>query len=772
MKLLSIHIDNFGKLRDYDLNLTDGVNTILAENGYGKTTLAAFIKAMLYGFGQVSSRVKNLDQNERLHYTPWQGGAFGGYIDIETEKGRYRVSRSFGSKPAADTFTLISLDTKLESKDYSSNIGTELFGINADSYEKSTYFPQRDVALTMTSDITTKLTSLLESSNDLQELDSAVKLLENYSKTFKAYKGNGGLINDAQAKLNSTEECIDECKRAEKEITQYRAKLEKIKSSISDAEEKSAKLDRELLEISKLSDKYDEFKKLEEYRKDADEARKNFEAKKAYFKALPTNDDISSLERTNADIEIARATLCLKKARSYDEKKLEGYKKRFGDTPLTREYLESVNAKVTALHSAENELRMTQIPTEPEPPTMPGKSHKIFAPLACASAAIGAGLCFVNIFVGIALIAVSAVLLTVGVAATTKANSEEIRASESYEAKLEEYNSAKDKLNELTISINSLKSELDGIIAKYYPEHLGGYDSALSKLCDSTEEFCELINESSSKPDAQSTEELDAKIYSARLEFSKFVTLTSDDLAAELEDIKQRCRFITEAENDYKAKLGFALKYERERGLFGDAPDLPDKNAVQDELVRTKLLIAELNALYGGEKEKLERLEDTADTLTELIDEADRLRGDIEEYEQKRRDAENAKDFLSRASQNLSSRYLRKMEQSFTQNYEKASDRSIPNPNIDANLGISFRDGGAERGAEWYSEGIRSLITLCIRLALTDALFENEAPFITLDDPFSELDEVKLRRAKSLIRELGRNRQILYMTCHESRKIE
>lgn len=41
-----------------------------------------------------------------------------------------------------------------------------------------------------------------------------------------------------------------------------------------------------------------------------------------------------------------------------------------------------------------------------------------------------------------------------------------------------------------------------------------------------------------------------------------------------------------------------------------------------------------------------------------------------------------------------------------------------------------------------------------------------------LDDPFSELDGAKLGKAKELIKELGNDRQVIYLTCHESRKIQ
>ncbi len=770
MKLLSIHIDNFGKLRDFDLSLTDGVNTVFAENGYGKTTLAAFIKAMLYGLSRVGARVKDLNENERKHYIPWQGGAFGGYIDIETEKGRYRVSRSFGSKPAADTFTLIDLDTKLESTDYTENLGAELFGIDADSYEKSTYIPQRDVPVEMTANINTKLTRLLESSNDLDELDRAVKMLENHSKTFKAYKGSSGLIDEAQTKLDVTEGRIDACRASALKAERERNELEHIKQNIITSEADSKKLEKELDRINELTVKYNDFKILEQYKKEAEEAEKRLALRKSYFKnGIPNDDNISELEGLIKDITLAKAKMSYRKEASESQKKLEGYKKRFGDEPLTRKFLESVSEKIEALEQAENELRTTQIPTEPEPPKST-VSRKLLIPASCVFAAIGAVLCFVSLFVGIALIAMGAVALALGVA--TAAN--EKKANEIYQSKLEAYNAAKERQLELSGKISTLKAELDETFEKYYPDRLGSYDSAFTRLCADTESFSELIPEAQKETDRENEDkaELNAMLSSAKLVFSKYTAVYGDDLDSALKGIRENLRATEEAQNDLSARLRVAQKYAEEKGLSGDAPHLPDKTAVEQALSAKKAEQARLNATYGSKQKEIETLEAESDILPELIDEAERLRGDIAIYEEKRRTAESAKEFLKRASYNLSSKYLRKMEQSFRENYEKASDSSMPAPNIDAELGLTFRDGGAERGAEWYSEGIKSLIALCMRLALTDALFENESPFLILDDPFSELDGAKLERAKELIKELGNSRQIIYLTCHESRKIQ
>ena len=50
MKLVSLHIDNFGKFNNFDLDFNDGLNQFVKDNGWGKSTLTAFIKVMFYGF--------------------------------------------------------------------------------------------------------------------------------------------------------------------------------------------------------------------------------------------------------------------------------------------------------------------------------------------------------------------------------------------------------------------------------------------------------------------------------------------------------------------------------------------------------------------------------------------------------------------------------------------------------------------------------------------------------------------------------------------------
>ena len=137
MKLISCHIENFGKLSNLSLDFNDGINVINEANAWGKSTLAAFLKAMFYGFD--SRKEAGAFEKERVLYRPWQGGSFGGEVDFEVGGKQYRISRTFGSTEKTDQFYLYDLSTNLESDDFTDRIGEELFDLDSSSFKRSIY---------------------------------------------------------------------------------------------------------------------------------------------------------------------------------------------------------------------------------------------------------------------------------------------------------------------------------------------------------------------------------------------------------------------------------------------------------------------------------------------------------------------------------------------------------------------------------------------------------------------------------------------------------
>ena len=76
---------------------------------------------------------------------------------------------------------------------------------------------------------------------------------------------------------------------------------------------------------------------------------------------------------------------------------------------------------------------------------------------------------------------------------------------------------------------------------------------------------------------------------------------------------------------------------------------------------------------------------------------------------------------------------------------------------------------GQTKPSDVLSRGGRDLVALCLRFAISDALFGDTKPFLILDDPFINLDDEKVKAAMELLRRIAKDRQILYVCCHTSR---
>ena len=183
MRIQKIEIVNFGKLSAFEMEFEAGLNTIQADNGWGKSTLAAFLKAMFYGLDYTTKH--SLKENERKKYFPWQGGAFGGSMVFSVGDKSYRVERFFGAKDKEDTFTLYDLETGLQSEDYSERLGEELFHLDRAAFSQSSYFAQQDFLPVLNDSLNAGLTHVEEHAGDIQNYEKAYASLGDRMKFYQ-----------------------------------------------------------------------------------------------------------------------------------------------------------------------------------------------------------------------------------------------------------------------------------------------------------------------------------------------------------------------------------------------------------------------------------------------------------------------------------------------------------------------------------------------------------------------------------------------------------
>ena len=96
MKINKLKINSYGKIKDKEINLKNGINLIQGKNESGKSTLFHFIVNIFYG---ASKNKKGKEYSDFEKYKPWNDEEFSGKILYELDNGEnYEVFRDFKKK--------------------------------------------------------------------------------------------------------------------------------------------------------------------------------------------------------------------------------------------------------------------------------------------------------------------------------------------------------------------------------------------------------------------------------------------------------------------------------------------------------------------------------------------------------------------------------------------------------------------------------------------------------------------------------------------------
>ena len=631
MKLLKCHIENFGKLSNYDYDFQDGINIIKAENGFGKTTFASFIKAMFYGLeGKRNTKVLI----DRKKYEPWQGGKFGGNIEFELQGKKYKLERFFEKKEADDIFKLYDLSTNLETKDFSQNIGEEIFKLDKEAYERSSFISGQNMETSMNDSINAKLGNILESENDVNSSEKALKTLDDAIKFYKKTGGRGE-INEASLKKSQLEQKLEESKINEKNLEERKLAFEKLKKQISEKIELQEKYRKDLHTINEETAK---------------------KAKQEQYKLLKSQLDESKNKLQEFENK-NKENLDLQEKIEYNKNKLEKLENKI----LNIESKIKSNKKICLICMV-IAIILAVI------------SLVLYLKKITVVGIILAGCCLISAFVFV-------------VFSFTIAKTKGI---------LENKNQEKENLETMSKTLNSImeKQQLEN-------------ESELSKLS-----------------------------------------------------------------NDYNAKLQNFELFEKQNNIQELISYVPSNITTNKEEIEQNLnnLNKEINTLNDEKnyiQNHIENLEATLDTF-ELENEIDEITSKIEEMQENLNILEKTKKYLNTAKEQFSSHYLKGMQDSFIKNLEIINGSKIE-VNLDVNLNAEVNENGSNKKIDFLSTGYKDLIYICMRLSLIDSLFEEEKPFIILDDPFVNLDEEKIENAMKLIKAKAEEYQIIYFVCHESR---
>lgn len=94
MEIKELYLKNFGKFSNQHFFINEGVHIFYGENEYGKSTIYAFIKAMLFGMERGRGRAAQNDEFSR--YEPWENPNYYAGVMRFTSGGKsFRLERRF-----------------------------------------------------------------------------------------------------------------------------------------------------------------------------------------------------------------------------------------------------------------------------------------------------------------------------------------------------------------------------------------------------------------------------------------------------------------------------------------------------------------------------------------------------------------------------------------------------------------------------------------------------------------------------------------------------
>ena len=769
MKIKKIYIAAFGGLKDFTLDLNDGLNVIYGNNEDGKSTVFAFIKAMFYGTGR---NTKSIADSIRLKYTPWDNSTMAGRIFFENDGKNYRLEREFRKSDSTDRITLTDLDSG-KTIETSENVGQQFFGLSAAAFERSLFIGNGDFIKdeAAAGEINGKLSNIaLTGSEDVSYKQIAKNIFDTRAKLISK-SGRSGSYNEDLQTLNNLNE------RLQKADQDARLKAQLNDNAQSRRSEYEA-LYKKYNELKAIIDKEQDFKNREKLTEFLDTKRRLDElnlslkladgtiineafAQKVEFCLSVYEKESERLEHINKDILHIKEAIELQNTSSPESNKeqLETLTKQVGELSDKKAKFEQDEA---SLIKTVDDLKQKFALAEGKKSAVNPIFLVLSIILATAGGAVGyfSGPVAAAVLIGVAavLLILAFVIRPKNTSAVTNAQSQLTEANARLsETKLEK-NNLSEQINNINARINTLASVLQA-------------DSTIKqqRLTD--------LNVKNEELNEQNTKLENAKTELLKLLHAFSTEATTHNAKEILAEIKQK----TALQKEIKLQLKTASQFlgnidydEAEQKLA----------AMQGDSHTESIDFDDVKAEFETTAEKLSDLKDllTA-TVTELktsfknSENPEELKREIAIYQEKINSkkafcdaADMAISVLEESFYELRRGYGSELEKATHNIFSALTDGKYKSVSITDTLDLSVEksDVFGTRELDYLSLGTTHQAYLSLRLAIA-SLISGDAPLpIFLDDSLSQYDDNRTERAITFLKDFCKDGQGILFTCHNS----
>ena len=245
MIIEKIDIRSFGLLKDMTLEFAPTVNVIEGQNEAGKSTIAAFIKYMLFGFDTVENDEVLSERKKRIN---WETGMAEGSMVVRVKDKRYLISRS--------TAPTVKQDGRPAYKEESSIIDMEsgatafgkmpagevFFGVTRELFENTAFLGQIGDSAINEDSVKESIENILFSGSEKINNQRAMNKISEKMEGLVHRGGGGGVIHDLMHKQEALEAAMARSNEDNKQILAKETELFKIRQERLEAENKLERL--------------------------------------------------------------------------------------------------------------------------------------------------------------------------------------------------------------------------------------------------------------------------------------------------------------------------------------------------------------------------------------------------------------------------------------------------------------------------------------------------------------------------------------------------
>lgn len=738
MIIEKLHITSFGQLADADIELSSGTNVIEGGNESGKSTVAAFIKFILYGMR---------DPNERRLYINWNGASASGSMTARRLDGsRVRIERMIAvdsaSGAARERVSMTDAETGVRI-DCGKCPGEFLLGVPEDVFAGTAFVRQIGGAYLDGAKMSAAAENLLFSADEAINTKKAAEKLDAVRRSLRHKNGRGGSLYEMETERAALSASLEDAKRASSELIAVESSIADLTAKRETATARREQTRRKIAGYETVLNLH----RFDQLNSAKDELAALYRKKDAILTEglvgshFPDDQYIAELRAVN-DGMTATASSIASISRRLDELRDEETMtpdrelcERFADDEAARD---EIRGEFDDLTMRKRALGTSSIGT-------------ILVAIICAVLVVlnrnGGSAVVIPLSIATATFAVAAVIMAI---VSLVADSQSERRLRYYGAADRE--ALASRLDELSLEAKNYR-ELGERIAAAEAERYVQY----SVYDDEKAEARRLLSLRGLDPDdAELPSVLSETIAACESLRMRDDAISSDILRGrgEVEELTRRLDGVSEDEVRAEAEAVNADEFasisavdlRRERDFTENAVTKLTEAIHAQELRRTQLLATR---------------EDPAAISVKL----DALDKKIAEENERYESCVLAIDALSAAGSDVRQSVAPHLRSLAREYLSRVTEGKYDELGVDAAFAMSVSADGAYRELDLLSAGTADAAYLSLRLALVKLLYRSEPPTLVFDESLCRMDDRRASGVLSLI--AGGELQAVFLTCQD-----